>query len=254
MLAEERRRLILVELDGTDGMRNEELSRSLDVSIETIRRDLQVLEEQGKLRRVHGGAIPTHISRHVEDPYIDRALAHSAQKVAIANAVVSLLPSQGTIFLDLGTTVAAVVNHIPQDFEATIITTSVYVATLLAHHENIDVLLSGGRMRRGDLSLSGGATLNFLSEIYPDAAVISTGAIDISTGVTDFQFEELQVKHLMLRQARNTLVVADSSKFGKTAPFRVCDVSTPTHLITDGGLNDSQREAFLGIGAPLLIA
>ena len=254
MLAEERRNSIVEKLKESGTVSSDALARSLGVSIETVRRDLRILESRRQLRRVHGGAVAAGTSTFVEEDFVTRSLSNSEGKLHIAHAVVGLLPENATVFFDLGTTTASIVAQIPRDYAGTIVTTSVHIATLLSHHENADVLLTGGRMRRGDLGLSGGATLRFLEDFYPDVAVISTGAVDSTVGVTDFEFEELQVKHLMLSHAKRSFVVADSSKFGKVAPYRVCALDEPTLLITDRNLMQSQRELLESDGAPLFLA
>lgn len=254
MLAEERRSYIIETVKRSDSVNSMELSQHLDVSIETVRRDLRLLESRGEIRRVHGGAVAAGRSTLVEDDFMTRSMANSEGKQQIGDAVVTLLSENATVFFDLGTTSAAIVQKIPLEYSGTIVTTSVHVAMLLAHHKNVQVLLTGGRMRWGDLGLSGGATLNFLEGVYPDIAVISTGAVDLEVGVTDFEFEELQVKHLMMNHAKRSFVVADSSKFGKVAPYKVCSVFDPTLLITDRNLVPTERRLFEKEGAPLFLA
>ncbi|MGJ3508493.1 DeoR/GlpR family DNA-binding transcription regulator [Enemella sp. A6] len=252
MLPEERRLRIIDGLQASSSLRTEQLASSLGVSIETIRRDFRALEKKGLLRRVHGGAVSLD-GHQMEAPYPDRALEQNEEKSEIATAVVDLFPSGGTVFLDLGTTVAAVVTALPRDYQGTIVTTSVYVAMLLAHHDHLTVLVAGGRMRRGDLSLSGGATLRFLDGVYPDMAIISTGAVDPRAGITDYNPDELETKRVMLRNAKRSLAVADSTKFGRVAPFQICPIDEPDLIVTDSGLTNDQRMATAAAGGKLLV-
>lgn len=252
MLAEERRKRIVSELGSSDAIRTDALASSFGVSIETIRRDLKALEDQGLTRRVHGGAVRSEGVR-IEAPYPDRALTQTAEKSEIAIQTVNLLVPGGTFFFDLGTTVAAVVSALPLDFSGTVITTSVYVATLLARHEQLNVLVTGGRMRRGDLALSGSRTIRFLEGVFPDVAVISTGAVDAVAGITDYDPDESETKQVMLRNARRTIAVADSSKFGKVAPFRVCAIDAPHLIVADSGLRRASQDEVLAAGGRLLV-
>lgn len=254
MLAEVRRSLIVQQVNETGQMATEELADQLAVSVETIRRDLQLLERRAQVQRVHGGAVPLRQGRLQEAPYLERR-AHSAdEKRAIGQAVVEMLPPDATVFLDLGTTVDAVVSAIPDSFAGTLVTTSLRVAMELTRLDQATVLSVGGKVRREELSVSGSMASAFLSTIHPDVAVISTGAINATAGITDFDFEELQLKKIMLANARQSFVVADSTKFGEVATYGLCPVSMPTSIVTTRSVPSADQQAITKAGGQFKFA
>lgn len=254
MLAEVRRSLIVQQVNQTGQMATEELAEQLAVSVETIRRDLQLLERRSQLQRVHGGAVPLAKARLQEAPYLERQAHAADEKRAIGRFVVEKLPADSTVFLDLGTTVDAVVSAIPDSFTGTLVTTSLRVAIELARLERATVLSVGGRVRREELSVSGSMASAFLSTIHPDVAVISTGAVNASAGVTDFDFEELHLKKIMMANARQSLVVADSTKFGEVAPYGLCPVATPNAIVTTRAVRPADQQAITRAGGRLEFA
>lgn len=252
MLAEARRHLIL-EAVGRDGeVQTEALAEALAVSVETIRRDLHVLEDRSQIQRVHGGAVATE--RLGEASYSERQEQAAAEKRAIAGAVVARVPSDAVVFLDLGTTVEAVARYLPPTFGGTIITNSLRAVPHLARLDRATVLVTGGRMRPGELSLSGSATAAFLDGLHPDIAVISCGAVAADSGITDYDYEEMQVKRLVLATARESFVVADITKFGRVAPYGICGVDRPSQIFTGAALAPAHRRQLDTAGARVVLA
>lgn len=254
MLAEARRKLIVQQVNEARQVATEPLAAQLGVSVETIRRDLQLLEERDEVRRVHGGAVPGGRALFEEAPYLERRSQAADEKHAIGEAVISLLPEGATVFLDLGTTVDAVVAALPDSFRGTLLTTSLRVAIELSRLERATVLSVGGRVRREELSVSGSMAGAFLATIYPDVAIISTGALSATTGITDFDFEELQLKKIMLANAKQSFVVADSTKFGEVAPYGLCPVAAPECIITTSKVSKDHRQAITAAGGKLRLA
>lgn len=254
MLAEVRRTHILRTLDKTGQVATDDLANQLDVSTETIRRDLHVLEERGELQRVYGGAVLGAGTVWGEAPYHERRSVAADEKAAIAQAVVDEIPQDSTVFLDLGTTVDAIVEALPLDYTGTLVTTSLRAATQLARLDHCEIVLAGGRLRRDELSLSGSAAAGFLRDIYPDVAIISTGAVDAARGVTDYDAEERHIKRLILSHSQISFVVADSTKFGKTATYGVCPVDRPTRIVTTTRLGHQTGHAIEQAGGRLLLA
>lgn len=252
MLAEARRNRIVQLVREGGEVPTEDLARTLDVSVETIRRDLRELEGRSVLHRVHGGAVASHLSG--EAPYADRRSIAADEKRAIARLVAEQIPSDATVFLDLGTTVDEVVAVIPDDFRGTLITTSLRAAMELSRLERADIMVAGGKLRRGEFSLSGSVAQEFLKDTMPDIALISTGAVNAAQGVTDFDIEELHVKRIVLSNARTTYVLADSSKIGQTATYRVCSLTDPSFIVSTARVSDEQRSEIERAGGRLLLA
>lgn len=252
MLAEVRRQEIVRLVRAGGEMPTEELARALAVSVETIRRDLKALQERSVLYRVHGGAVANHITG--EAPYGDRRAIAADEKAAIAQLVVAQIPLDATVFLDLGTTVDQVVAAMPEDFRGTLITTSLRAAMSLSRLERAEILLAGGKLRRDEFSLSGGLAEDFLRATMPDIALISTGAVHPSRGVTDFDMAELQVKRIVLGNAQTSYLLADSGKFGQTATYRVCGIDEPSFIVTTTNLPEDQLSEIKTAGGQLLQA
>lgn len=255
MLAETRRKQILTQINTDGQVSTDTLAEKLEVSVETIRRDLGVLEKRSALTRVHGGAMRLPITSVAhESPYRERSLENAAQKYRIGAYVAASLPAKATIFLDIGTTVEAVVAALPENFHGTFITTSLRIGMELARLPHAEVLTSGGRIRHDELSMSGPAASEFLINFHPDIAVISVGALKANTGITDYDFEEVQLKKIVMQNAAKSYVVADSSKIGKVAPYGFCPVDIPHAIITDEKLSSAEVSRLEKAGANLIIA
>lgn len=252
MLAQERRSLILEDLRARGGVETEDIAQRYGVSVETARRDLLELERRSLLKRVYGGAVGVPTS--TEPPHSERESVAAAHKQRIAERVVALIPSDATVFLDLGTTVEALARAIQPTFSGTIVTASLRAVATLAHLPNAEIIVSGGRLRKSELSLSGSMATSFLDSLFPDIAIISIGAIDADAGVTDYDFDEMHVKRAVLANSAMSIVVADSTKVGGIAPYRLCGVETPSYIAIDSGLSADHTTTLTERGAHLLLA
>ena len=211
----------------------EDLARVLDVSTETVRRDLVQLGNRGQLRRVHGGAAARSVHVGPEPVFEDRAALNADAKVAIASVAVGLVQSGQTIVLDVGTTAVQVARALPDTFVGTVATCSLLVAAELATRSTIEVLIPGGRVSRGDLAVSGAPTVAFFADLRADVAFLGSGGIDADAGLTDFHFGEVATRRVILAHSARSYVLADSSKFARVAPHRVCGLDELSALITD---------------------
>lgn len=253
MLAETRREKIVQLVRSQGELSTEELAQVVGVSIETVRRDLSTLDKLGELERVHGGAVAPH-GLHVEDSLSVRRKVAADEKLAIGRVAAERLPDGATIFLDLGTTIDAVVKCIRSDFRGTVFTTSLRAALKLADFPAIDVILPGGRIRADEGSVSGMMTSNFLRDFFPDVALISIGAISADGDISDFNLDDIHIKELVLENARSAVVLADSTKFHKTAPYRLCSVSDLAGVLTTTKLESHIAERIRKKGGSVLLA
>lgn len=253
LLPERRRDRIVAELAGHDAVRSDELARRFGVSLETIRRDLLLLEEQGLARRIFGGATRTS-GRTVEPPYEQRRIANLPQKQAMARLAVSLIGEGDTVIFDVGTSVAEVARALPADFRCRVLTNSILVATELAGRATIEVLLSGGRARAGDLALSGREAIRFFAGYYADRVFLGSGGVDESAGLTDYHLDEIAVRELMIQRAEERFVLADSSKIGRIAVGSVCPLDALTAVVTDEGADSAAVRGLRSAGAEVLVA
>lgn len=233
---------------------SEELARLLNVSTETIRRDLMLLERQGTLVRVHGGATGATGFRGQEASFLERADMDRDAKAVIGAAAASLFVPGQTVVLDVGTTAVEVARAIPSSFRGTVATCSLLVAAELAGRPGIDVLVSGGRVRAGDLACSNYQTVAFFADLRPDIAFIGTGGVDVSAGLTDYHLDEVAARRLVVANSERCYALADASKFERVAPHRVCDLNALDGIITNGPLPAALQEALEQRGSVVIAA
>jgi DeoR family transcriptional regulator, fructose operon transcriptional repressor len=237
-----------IELDRV--VSTEFLSAALGVSIETVRRDLIELETQGVLRRVRGGAARTPVTGG-EGTFEHRSTLASEAKTAIGSIAASLIGPRDTVVMDVGTTALAVARALPDSFQGTVATCSMPVAVELAARGGIDVLLSGGRVRSGDLALSNAQAVSFFADIHADVAFVGSGGVDLDAGLTDFYLDEISTRRTIIRNATKSYVLADIDKLGRIAPYRVCSLNDITAVITNPA-RSSTRAYLVDAGIPLI--
>jgi DeoR family fructose operon transcriptional repressor len=212
------------------------LADELNVTAETIRRDLTVLERAGVLRRVHGGAIP--VERIGFEPAVAaRDAVLTAEKERIAKAALAEVPPDGAIILDAGTTTARLAQALPADRELTVVVNSPVLATILGPRPNITVLLLGGRLRGRTLAAVDDWALRPLADLYVDVAFMGTNGCSVERGLTTPDQAEAAVKRAMIAAARRVVVLADHTKIGNDNLARFGALSDVDVLVTDSGLD-----------------
>jgi DeoR family transcriptional regulator, fructose operon transcriptional repressor len=237
MYAEERQQEILrlARVEGRVDVAT--LADTLNVTAETIRRDLTTLERAGVLRRVHGGAIP--VERIGFEPAVaTRDAVLTVEKERIAKAALSELPEDGAIILDAGTTTARLAQALPLDRELTVVVNSPVLATMLASRANVNVLLLGGRLRGRTLATVDDWALRPLADLYVDVAFLGANGCSVERGLTTPDPAEAAVKRAMIMAARRTVLLADHTKIGNDYLARFGQLSDLDLLITDTGLDD----------------
>ena len=253
MYAAERYRSIVERVVGKGRASVTDLADDLDVTPETIRRDLSYLERQGLVRRVHGGAVP--VGRViVEVPVAARNEERIDVKSRIARAALAEIPSQGAVIVDAGSTTGQVLDLIPEDYELTIITDSVDHAMRLANRPNITTLLLGGRVRSRTLACVDQWALNALSGIFADVAIVGTNGIDPVRGLTTPDMAEAAVKRAMLRAARRKVVLADHTKFGADHFAQFAAIADVDVVITDSGTAADDLAGFANSTLSMVLA
>ena len=254
MLPVERHEAIAEAVGAAQAVSTDELVRRLGVSAETVRRDLALLEEKGVLRRVHGGAAPVAERRVVEPTFTERSMIHHQAKAQMARVAAGLLENGQTVIIDIGTTAVAVAQAIPRSFVGTVVTPSLPVAVELADRPDVEVLLAGGRVRAGDLACSSAFTKNFFADIYADIALLGSGGVHAEAGLTDFHLDEIDVRRAIIANSARSYILADSSKVGQVAPYRVCQLSAVDGLITDQHTDPAVKAAIEETGGAVLTA
>jgi len=219
----------------------EELARHFGVTHQTIRRDLSEMDEAGVLNRVHGGALPPS-SGTSNFAYEDRRALMSEAKEAIAAACAAQIPDDCSLFLNIGTTTEAVARHLLGHQNLLVATNNINIANILAPATGIEVFVTGGTLRRSDGGLIGPRTVETINGFKFDLAVIGCSALDLDGDVLDFDIQEVGVSQAILGRARQTFLVADHSKFDRSAPARICTLADLDALFTDHPLETSLAE------------
>jgi DeoR family fructose operon transcriptional repressor len=253
-LPEQRRLRIVAELQAQDAVRADALARRFGVSAETIRRDLLSLEEQGLARRVYGGALRP-VSRAFEPPYEQRRVANLERKRAMAALAATLIAPGETLVFDVGTSVAEVARALAHDQVAgRVLTCSLLVAEELAGRPGIEVVVSGGTVRGGDLACSGPTAEAFFSRYFADRAFLGSGGVHPRAGLTDYHLAEIAVRQLIIEHSRECYVLADSTKIGHIAVGQVCPLDALTAVITDSDADPAVVRELEQAGVEVLVA
>ena len=236
MRSHQRHQAILQLLETQNSISVPELVTRFGVSEMTVRRDLDALEKQGLLQRVHGGAIPAR-SRGYEPPFLTRSLEHREEKHRIAQKAAEFVQDGDSLALDVGTTTMEVAQAIEDKRDLTVITPSYRIAGLLTENPHSRVILTGGILRPGEFSLVGRMAEEAFRNFFVDKLFLGVGGIDLDAGLTEYNIEDALVKQAMIRSAREVTVVADASKFGRVAFAAVAPLEKITRIITDDSLS-----------------
>ncbi|MBO5867816.1 MAG: DeoR/GlpR transcriptional regulator [Oscillospiraceae bacterium] len=243
----------IVNMIARDGMvKNPQLMEMFDISIETVRRDLEFLEQQGYLRRVYGGAV-ANVSLRSEPEYASRSKTRFDEKNAIAAAAAKLITPEDTLYLGVGTTVQAMVQYMKGFGELTVFTNALRTAVELSEMPGCTVILPGGQLRNKELTLSGFPAEDNLLHFNVDKAFIGIGGIN-ETGVSDFHMGEANLHRKLIRNARQAIALADSTKLGVRAMNNVCGLEELDILITDSGISKEMEKTLTKAGVQVIVA
>jgi DeoR/GlpR family transcriptional regulator of sugar metabolism len=211
-----------------------ELADDFGVSEMTIRRDIEALQAEGVLRRVSGGAISLS-GTAFEPSYLLRAGRASDSKAHIAEEIVALLHPGETVVLDSGSTVASVARAIRgRNLGLTVLTPSITVATTLADEPDTRVILTGGTVRPGELSLIGTEAEQAFSRYNCDTFVIGVAGVDAERGLTEYHPQEASVKQAAVNASRRVIVGVDVEKLGRVHLVNIAPLSALMAIVTDG--------------------
>lgn len=230
MLREERLDYILKKLQTDHKVLQAELSSDLQVSEDTVRRDLESLAQNGQLIKVRGGAIP-----HSPNPYSfkERIVYHEDDKKHIATKALSYLHNGQTIILDGGTSTLMLAKLFPANLHIRVITNSVPIVAQLIEHPVIEVILTGGLIGKDSQTAGGLDTIRMLEKMRADICFLGICSLHPDAGVTGLDLGEADVKRAMVESANKTIALATSDKMGTAEPFKVCDITGLDTIITD---------------------
>ena len=198
---------------------NEELASILEVTTQTIRRDIRVLSQNGFISRHHGGA--GRVSSIANTEFSIREMTHVEEKTAIANEIVKHIPDGSTLFITIGTTVEFIAKALEVKNNLRIITNSLRVANILYRNKNFEVITVGGILRSHNGGIIGPNVVSFIGDFRADYLITSLGAIAGDGTLLDFDINEVAVVKAMLRNAKKTIIAADDSKFHTSAAVEI---------------------------------
>jgi DeoR family transcriptional regulator, aga operon transcriptional repressor len=237
---------ILQALNHHGSVSIQDLIDSLKVSVATVRRDLQELEEQGMLRRVHGGAIsiaPLFYEPFRNDSsFQDQIERQAAEKKRIARAAAELVRDGDTIMLTAGTTTTEIMRSLTQRRGVSVVTNAVNVAMELSKRKDVNVIVTGGDLRGNWFALVGPAAAHTIAQFFPALVFLGASGVDAERGLTSYDPDEAAVNNLMVRQARRRVAVADHTKLGVVASALICPINALDLLITDSGARADEVE------------
>ncbi len=229
-----------------------ELCNDLNVSSVTIRKDLKLLETKNLLFRTHGGATlsnPYTTDRHVSV----KEKIQSGEKTAIGAAAASMLEADDCIIIGSGTTVQFLARAIKPQGKLTVITAALNVATELNQHPDIEVMVLGGILRKSSSSGTGIYAEKMLEDFSCSKLYLGVDGIDLEFGITTTHVMEAQLNRKMINAAQKTVILTDSSKFGKRGFGRICGLEEVDHIITDKGIGEHMLEKLKGMGIEVTI-
>jgi len=232
MLSEERRREILELLQTEGRVLVRDLSKRFRTSLITIRKDLEFLHHQGHLERTHGGALPLRTGALRDRTLQEKERLHRQEKLRIAAAAVRMIRPGQVVILDSGTTTTAIARACRQFRSLTVITNATNIAQELAG-TSVEVLLTGGTLRKNSFSLVGPLAEESLRRLSADLLFLAVDGFDVRYGLTTPNLLEARVNRAMAEASRRTIVVCDSSKFGRRSLSLIMPVSAVHETITD---------------------
>jgi DeoR family transcriptional regulator of aga operon len=239
---------ILTALQQSGSVSVEGLSKELDVSLVTVRRDLDELERKGLLRRTHGGAVS--IEPFFYEPFRnDRSFQAQVEKFAdekrrIGRAAAAMIKAGEIIALTPGTTTTEVIRGLPLHKNITVVTSTVNVAMELSKRKDLEIFVTGGHLRGDWFSLVGPTAAQSLSHLLIHTLFIGADGVDPKWGLSCFISDEAQLNSAMAKHAQRKIAVVDHSKFGTVAGWRICPISDIDILITDSGATDEMIAPF----------
>lgn len=245
----QRKALILDMLKSNSMVSVNDLSELLDISKETVRRDLKGLEEEGLVKRTHGGAMFLKRSEHnVEDPIAVRAIHQLEEKKKLCQKAAEMIVDGDTVFIDNSSTTLNILPYINPNLHVTVLTNSLRLLIESVHINNANLLLisSGGVFRPSNLSLTGTLADDWVQNFCPNKMFFSCHGVQPENGLTDGSIYEIDVKRAMIKNSQATYLLADYTKFGKQGVVFLSHFEEITQLITNKEVDPEIAQALLG--------
>ncbi|MBU1443514.1 MAG: DeoR/GlpR family DNA-binding transcription regulator [Gammaproteobacteria bacterium] len=210
----------------------DQLAELLGVTLQTVRRDVQRLADEGLLTRFHGGVrVPSSTTQNIG--YQQRETLNAAGKASIARAVAAQVPNDCSLILNIGTTTEAIAKALQQHTGLRVITNNLNVAAILSDNPSCEVFVAGGSVRLRDRAIVGEAAIDFIRQFKVDIAIIGVSSIEADGTLRDFDLREVRVAQTIIAQSREVWLAADVSKFNRPAMIELATLSQIDRLFTD---------------------
>ncbi|MCQ6264558.1 DeoR/GlpR family DNA-binding transcription regulator [Fictibacillus sp. WQ 8-8] len=252
MFVPERRKAILDRLNESQRVSIKELAQEIQVSEATLRTDLTRMEEEGLLKRTHGGAVLAE-SNDNETSFSIREKKNKTEKSVIAKEAAALIENGQCIMLDASSTALELARVLKEkQIRLTVVTSGINTALELNEHPDITVILLGGIVKRGSHSLEGTLGVNILSQINIDLLFTSANGFSIKSGLTDFSVYEVELKKAMVKASKKVVALLDHSKFHKNSIASFAALDDLDIIITDSSEAESDKSALEQHGVELI--
>ncbi|WP_240415194.1 DeoR/GlpR family DNA-binding transcription regulator [Paenibacillus periandrae] len=251
MLVAERYEKIVGLVNERGGIRVSELSELCQVTEETIRRDLDRLEQAGRLRRSHGGAVSVKDNQQPEIPYAEREITYADEKKRIAQEAIKRIDLKDRILLDASSTAWYMAADLP-DLSLTVLTNAIKVATELSSKEKIEVISTGGILAQRSLSFVGPLAERSLDAYHVNKVFLSCKGVHLDRGISESNELQARIKQKMIGMADEVILLADSSKFGVQAFTHVADLSEVDVIITDRRIDKETLKRLQELGISVI--
>jgi len=249
---EERRRAIQAILHRDGRVLVKDLAEHFQLSQITIRKDLEILDSQGAVQRTHGGALPVQAGALLDPTLREKEKLHRKEKMHIAQAAARMVSEGQVVILDSGTTATAVARELRKFRNLTIITNAVNIAAELAS-DSVEVILTGGTLRKNSFSLVGPIAEETLRRLHADILFLGVDGFDVQYGLSTPNLLEAKVNRVMVEVAKRTVAVCDSSKFGRRSLSLIVPSSGLHEVITDRGVAKSDLRALKKAGLEVTV-
>lgn len=250
---EERKKIIIEKLSKEDVIHVPALAQALNVSSETIRRDLDRLEKEGKLKKVYGGAVK--VTSLIQEPSFEQKMQiNPKEKEAISRTAASLVEDGDRIFIGGGTTPLSLIRYLEDKKNVTLITPSipVMIHTLEIFHGH--VIFIGGEVNREQQLVQGPLAEWTTKQIRANKAIISAGGVSLTDGITDFDLNQAHISRILIERSEMTIILADHSKMGQTTFAHICALQDVSIIVSDWRCSREWRSKLHTEGVELLLA
>lgn len=249
MLVHDRHQQIIQLLHEIQSVKSADLIARFRVSFETIRRDLEYLEQEGFLKRVHGGATLPATDYQKELPFTVREMKRIQEKRELSQIALRSVEEGQSMFLDVSTTNTEFAKALMTHFERlTILTNSFQIASLLMAKPQFTIFFVGGAVRNSERCVVGDFAESFVSQFHADIFFMSVSGISLKEGLTDYGVGEIQLKKKMLERSQKVVVLADSSKFDAISLTPICGLDKVDRIVTDSGIDRDLLERYKDAG------